>query len=79
MPAEDHRVTHRASSCYYYSIGLPLGEGQGDVPALLRHVATSIDDLAEHGTVEVAGLMYSDDEVNEYGVWPRMTVFYTLD
>ncbi|MEV4480871.1 hypothetical protein [Micromonospora coxensis] len=67
------------SPCFHYSIGLPLGEGQDDVPALLRHVAKSIEDLAEHGAVDVAGLMYSNDEVNEYGQWPRVTVFYTLD
>ncbi|MFC4146059.1 hypothetical protein ACFO0M_07315 [Micromonospora mangrovi] len=70
---------HRDSSCYHYSIGLPLGDGQDDVPALLRHVAKSIEDLAEYGTADVVGLMYSNDEVNEYGEWPRMTVFYTLD
>ncbi|MEU4477080.1 hypothetical protein AB0F68_03280 [Micromonospora sp. NPDC023966] len=79
MSVDDGGGSPRDSSCFYYSIGLPLGEGQDDVPALLRHVAKSIEDLAEHGTVDVAGLMYSNDEVNEYGEWPCVTVFYTLD
>ncbi|MEH0935908.1 hypothetical protein [Micromonospora psammae] len=79
MSVDDGRGPAGDSSCYYYSIGLPLGEGQDDVPALLRHVASSIDELAKYGTVDISGLMYSNDEVNEYGEWPRVTVFYTLD
>jgi hypothetical protein len=73
------RAASGDSSCYYYSIGLPLGAGQDDVPALLRHAAKSIEDLAEYGPFQVAGLMYSNDEVNEHGEWPRVTVFYTRD
>jgi hypothetical protein len=79
MKLTDGAIPPRDSTCHYYSIGLPLGDGQDDVPALLRHVAKSIEGLAEHANASIAGLLYSNDEVNEYGEWPRMTVFYTLD
>ncbi|MGY3518350.1 hypothetical protein ACVMYR_18835 [Micromonospora sp. PTRAS2] len=65
--------------CNYYSIGLPLGEGQGDVAGLLRHVAESIDSLQADGNVSVLGLNFSAGEVNEFGDWPSMVVFYALE
>ena len=79
LSADDASGSSGDLPCYCYSIGLPLGEGQGDVAALLRHVAASIDDLTAQKSAEIMGLMYSDNEVNEYGGWPRMTVFYTLE
>ncbi|MEU8022965.1 hypothetical protein AB0B88_12165 [Micromonospora haikouensis] len=66
-------------ACKYYSIGLPFGEGQGDVAGLLRHVADSIDALRVDGSVEILGLNYSAGEVNEFGEWPRMVVFYAIE
>ncbi|MFE9181971.1 hypothetical protein ABUL04_19225 [Micromonospora harpali] len=47
--------------------------------ALLRHVADSIDALRADGSVEVLGLNYSAGEVNEFGEWPRMVVFYAIE
>ncbi|MEU4675450.1 hypothetical protein [Micromonospora sp. NPDC023737] len=79
MDVEDGKTAPRDATCYHYGINLPFGEGQGDVAALLRHVANSIDDLAAYGPVDIAGLMYSNNEVNEHGEWPSMTVFYRLD
>ncbi|MEV5817704.1 hypothetical protein AB0L22_00835 [Micromonospora haikouensis] len=76
---DDANVPSRDWGCNYYSIGLPLGEGQGDVAALLRHVADSIDALRADGSVEVLGLNYSAGEVNEFGEWPRMVVFYAIE
>ncbi|WP_320068647.1 hypothetical protein [Micromonospora sp. RTGN7] len=64
--------------CNYYSLGLPLGEGQGDVAALLRHVADSIDALRATGDLDILGLNYAAGEVNEFGEWPRVVVFYSL-
>lgn len=52
----------------------PQGPGQGNVPALLRRVADSIDEL---GDVEVYGLVMNpplllpDDED-----WPSLAVYY---
>ncbi|WP_433288566.1 hypothetical protein [Micromonospora sp. CA-244673] len=76
MPGKDVSDPKGHWSCRYYSISLPLGEGQGNVAALLRHAADSIDSLTEAGELEIVGLMYTDGEVNEYGEWPSITVFY---
>jgi hypothetical protein len=56
----------------HFSQANPAGEGQGDVPALLRRVADSIDAL---GKVEVQDLVLHT-EVTEDGGWPWLTVYF---
>jgi hypothetical protein len=49
-----------------------LGPGREDVPALLRRVADSIEEL---GTVDVVGIVMQV-EVDADGDWPSMDVYY---
>ncbi|KAB1932607.1 hypothetical protein F8271_25155 [Micromonospora sp. ALFpr18c] len=64
-------------TCNYFLLSLPAGEDQGSVPNLLRHLAQSIEKLHEGAGAEILGITYSDDEVNDYGTWPNMTVYYS--
>ncbi|HUY50368.1 MAG TPA: hypothetical protein VMV92_32455 [Streptosporangiaceae bacterium] len=56
----------------HFSQANPAGKGQGDVPALLRRVADSIDTLGE---VEVQDLVLHT-EVTEDGDWHSLTVYF---
>jgi hypothetical protein len=62
---EDWTVNH-------FSQANPEGSGQGDVPALLRRVADSIEEL---GVIEVMDLTLSND-VTENGDWWSATVYF---
>ncbi|HEY8478339.1 MAG TPA: hypothetical protein VIL71_00795 [Spirillospora sp.] len=59
-------------SVRHFSQANPAGPGQGDVPALLRRVADSIEEL---GSVEVMDLVLHQ-EVNEHGPWASVTVYF---
>lgn len=50
----------------------PEGTGQGDVPALLRRVADSIEGL---GNVQVHDLIMHS-EITADGDWPNLTVYF---
>jgi hypothetical protein len=56
----------------HFSLANPRGEGQGDVPLLLRRAAAVIE---RYGPVEVADLILHTD-VNEFGNWPSVTVYF---
>ena len=56
----------------HFSLANPLGDGQGDVPLLLRRVA---DALEERGAVTILDLVLHN-EVNEFGDWPSITVYF---
>ncbi|MDP9866032.1 MULTISPECIES: hypothetical protein [Streptosporangium] len=57
---------------HHFSQANPKGPGQADVPALLRRVADSIEDL---GNVEVHD-MIMHNEITEDGDWPSLTVYF---
>jgi hypothetical protein len=57
---------------HHFSRSTPKGPEQGDVPALLRSVADSIEKL---GNVEVYDLILHN-EITEDGHWPSVTVYY---
>lgn len=57
---------------YHFSQGNEKGEGQGDVPALLRRVAKTIEEL---GDVTVQDMTFGT-EITEDGPWHHMTVYY---
>jgi hypothetical protein len=59
----------------YFSLANPLGHGQGDVPRLLRRAADAIGKL---GAVEVQDFVLHT-EVNEFGSWPSITVYFHRD
>ncbi|MFJ6707163.1 MULTISPECIES: hypothetical protein [unclassified Streptomyces] len=56
----------------HFSQANPAGTGQGDVLALLRRVADSIEGL---GLVEVQDLVMHT-EVTADGDWPSLTVYF---
>ncbi|HBX77255.1 MAG TPA: hypothetical protein DEG43_06400 [Acidimicrobiaceae bacterium] len=58
----------------HFSQANPRGERQGDVAALLRRVADSID---EHAGAEVQDITFGS-EVNDDGDWPSLTVYFHL-
>jgi hypothetical protein len=64
-----------SSTCRHFSQSNPVGPEQGDVPALLRRVADSIEAL---GDVQVQDLVLHTD-VNEDGDWHSLTVYFTAD
>jgi hypothetical protein len=59
-------------SIRHFSQANPEGSGQGDVAALLRRVADSIEKL---GPAEVQDLVLHN-EVTAYGLWPSLTVYF---
>jgi hypothetical protein len=59
----------------HFSQGNPKGEGQADVPALLRRVASTIESL---GAIEVHDITFST-EITEDGSWHHLTVYFDFD
>lgn len=59
-------------SARHFSQTNPTGPGQGDVPALLRRVADTLETL---GPVEVLDVVHHS-EVTADGDWPSFTVYY---
>jgi hypothetical protein len=60
-------------TAFHFSQSNPAGDGQGDVPALLRRVA---DTLADKGDAEVLDVVFHNDVTAE-GDWPSITVYYS--
>ncbi|WP_234012430.1 hypothetical protein [Nocardia cyriacigeorgica] len=57
---------------FHFSQANPKGPGQGDVAALLRAVADTVDEL---GAVSVSDVvLHSETTVD--GEWPSITVYY---
>lgn len=56
----------------HFSQANPMGPGQGDVPALLRRVATSLERLGE---VEVQDLVLHSELTEDGSEWPSITVY----
>lgn len=59
-----------------FSLANPKGEGQDDVPALLRRVA---DAIRNHGEVHVHDITFHDELDDEGEHNPTMTVYYTRE
>ena len=57
---------------FHFSQANPAGEGQDDLPALLRRVAESVAALGE---VRVMDVVFHT-EVTAEGNWHSMTVYY---
>ncbi|MBF6127912.1 hypothetical protein [Nocardia brasiliensis] len=60
-------------SALHFSQANPRGAEQGDVPALLRTIAATLEEL---GQVSVQDLVLHN-EVTAEGDWPSVTVYYT--
>ncbi|MER5326401.1 hypothetical protein [Streptosporangium roseum] len=63
------RITY---TMHHFSQANPKGPGQSDVPALLRRVADTIEDL---GHVEVHDVIMHN-EITEGEDWPNLTVYF---
>lgn len=57
----------------HFSQSNPAGEGQGDVPALLRRVAASVEQLR---AAEIQDIVFHADSDDEGDPWPSMTVYF---
>jgi hypothetical protein len=55
--------------------GQPLGAGAEDVPLLLRRVAEAIEAF---GAAVILDLVLHT-EVNEFGNWPSITIYFRRD
>ncbi|GAB3176775.1 hypothetical protein ABT214_19845 [Micromonospora purpureochromogenes] len=56
----------------YFATANPVGPGQDDVPALLRRVADTIEEL---GPVWIQDVTF-ENEINEHGDWYSLTVYF---
>ncbi|GGO68016.1 hypothetical protein [Nonomuraea cavernae] len=61
---------------HHFSLANPQGEGQEDVPTLLRRVADTLDGL---GAIEIRDLILHTDLDDEGTSWPSVTVYFDYD
>jgi hypothetical protein len=67
-------VTKRIQySIHHFSQSNPGGPGQEDVPALLRRVAATIEEL---GPVKVYDLVMHNEITDDGDNWPSITVYF---
>ncbi len=57
----------------HFSQANPAGDGQENVPALMRRVADSIDGL---GVVHVQDVVFHSELDDDGRDWPTMTVYF---
>ncbi|MDA0160473.1 hypothetical protein OM076_09360 [Solirubrobacter ginsenosidimutans] len=69
VPANDPRDQW---SVFHFSQANPEGDGQDDVPALLRRVADTIEG---RGAIDVMDITF-EKEITAEGPWPSLTVYY---
>jgi hypothetical protein len=62
----------QAPRIHHFSQGNAAGEGQDDVPAMLRRIADTITSLGE---VCVQDITFEND-VTADGLWPHMTIYF---
>ncbi len=62
-----------SSQMYHFTQNNPEGIGQDSVPALLRRVATTIEEL---GQVEVYDLVMHNEVTDDGTDWPSITVYF---
>ncbi|MGH3872462.1 MAG: hypothetical protein ACRDSR_13320 [Pseudonocardiaceae bacterium] len=67
------KMTVPRYTAFHFSQSNPRGAGQGDVPALLRRVAQTIDEL---GDVEIGNLILHSEITSDGAQWPSITVYY---
>lgn len=59
-----------------FSLNNPKGEGQEDVPTLLRRLAATLEEM---GDIEIRDLVFHPDTDDEGDSWPFMTVYFTYE
>ena len=65
-------MANQSWSIEHFSQANPVGDGQRDVPALLRRVAESIEAL---GPVDIQDLVMHTETTAD-GDWPSLTVYF---
>jgi hypothetical protein len=60
----------------HFSLNNPKGEGQEDVPTLLRRLAATLEQM---GSIEVRDLVFHADTDDEGDSWPFMTVYFDYE
>lgn len=60
-------------TAFHFSQSNPRGPRQGDIPALLRRVADTIE---EKGDIRVQDITFHADLDDEAEWWPGLTVYY---
>jgi hypothetical protein len=66
------RYTYRS-----FAQGMPAGEGQADIPALMRRVADSIEKARAVADIEVQDIVFAT-EVTDDGDYPHFTIYFTI-
>lgn len=60
--------------CLHFSLSLPKGMGQDNIPNLLRHLANTLE---EEGVREIMDIVFHNDELDENGIpHPHCTVYF---
>ncbi|TXK35761.1 hypothetical protein [Nonomuraea sp. C10] len=58
----------------HFSLNNPRGEEQGDVPMLLRRLASTLEEM---GGIEIRDLILHSDTDDAGDPWPYVTVYYS--
>lgn len=59
---------------YHFGLALPSGEGQDNVPDLLRHLAGTLDKMDEN--IEILDIVFSNEIDSDGNDSPSFTVYY---
>ncbi|MEV0622517.1 hypothetical protein AB0I81_55015 [Nonomuraea sp. NPDC050404] len=59
----------------HFSLNNPRGDGQGDVPNLLRRLAAALEEM---GDVEIRDLVLHNDMDEDGDSWPYVTVYFDV-
>lgn len=57
----------------HFSLSLPQGEGQDNIPDLLRHLAKTIED---EQTINIRDIVFHNEIDSEGNEWPHFTIYY---
>ncbi|MGP3958224.1 hypothetical protein ACTWPT_19630 [Nonomuraea sp. 3N208] len=57
----------------HFSLNNPRGEGQDDVPNLLRRLASTLEEM---GRIEIRDLVLHNDTDDDGDPWPFVTVYF---
>ncbi|MEU6711184.1 hypothetical protein ABZ897_06845 [Nonomuraea sp. NPDC046802] len=57
----------------HFSLNNPQGEGQEDVPTLLRRLAATLEEM---GSIDIRDVVFHTDTDDEGDPWPFVTVYF---
>jgi hypothetical protein len=59
-----------------FYLNLPAGNGQGNIPNLLRHLAKNLDAMGD--TFEISDIVLHSDQDKDGNEWPYVAVYYSI-